>query len=499
MSAPSKPSKSSKAASKGERPAKEGADAEESAAVSGRGLKTSDPPMRRSSQSTKPAPTIWQRTIYRWTAITVVMAVLLVLWTYHPYYKNQQFTPFKTVYPVAFVVWLCVGLFYVKATIEKFSERRYLMRDSGLHLVMLGKRGWVDVLSPLQWRILFGLGLAFAGLVGLRVLSGGNYLPAAVKQFGSGMWSSAAMFATAFPVVVMLARGIQGKRIWRLVRNPRIRTTLLAICVKSFFTPLMTGFVVGHLNGISRAWLTHKHLPAMDFKVPNGASIFTSVQMWWTHVGSRLSDLVPTLHDLSALFQPWTWERADVSWGLGFAYDIIFAVDCGWALFGYASESRWLGNKTRSVEPTAFGWLVCITCYPPFNNVLGTYLPLENGPALFTNENVQLALRGGVVFLFAIYASATVAFGFKFSNLTNRGIVSRGPYKYVRHPAYLTKCCAWWLEHVPTLTLTKAFFLSLLCGWYALRAWTEERHLSMDPEYREYKKKTPWVLFPGVY
>ena len=56
-----------------------------------------------------------------------------------------------------------------------------------------------------------------------------------------------------------------------------------------------------------------------------------------------------------------------------------------------------------------------------------------------------------------------------------------------------------WLEHIPTLTITKAFFLTLLCGVYALRAWTEERHLGMDPDYREYKKKVPWILFPGVY
>jgi protein-S-isoprenylcysteine O-methyltransferase Ste14 len=158
-----------------------------------------------------------------------------------------------------------------------------------------------------------------------------------------------------------------------------------------------------------------------------------------------------------------------------------------------------MGNKTRSVEPTAFGWLVCISCYPPFNNVLGTYLPLESGPQLIKGEVGQLALRGAVVVLFAIYASATVAFGFKFSNLTNRGIVSRGPYRFVRHPAYLCKCLAWWCENMPTMTLTKAFFLSLLCGWYALRAWTEERHLSMDPDYVAYKTKTPWVLLPGVY
>ena len=79
---------------------------------------------------------------------------------------------------------------------------------------------------------------------------------------------------------------------------------VLAIVVKGFFTPLMMGIVVGHLNGISRAWLTHKHLPSMDFKVAAGASILTSVQMWWTHVGVRLGDLVPSGSDLAALVQP---------------------------------------------------------------------------------------------------------------------------------------------------------------------------------------------------
>jgi protein-S-isoprenylcysteine O-methyltransferase Ste14 len=145
------------------------------------------------------------------------------------------------------------------------------------------------------------------------------------------------------------------------------------------------------------------------------------------------------------------------------------------------------------------GWAAALSCYPPYNNVLGTYLPLDNGPAVITGENALLALRVATVLLFSIYAAATVAFGFKFSNLTNRGIISRGPYRLVRHPAYLTKCTAWWLEHLPTITLTKAFFLTLLCGVYALRAWTEERHLSMDPDYLAYKKKVPWILFPGVY
>lgn len=438
------------------------------------------------------ATTIWQRATYRWTAITIVMAALLILYTYHPYYRNQQFTPFKTIYPPAFVLWLVFGLFYVKATLEKFSERRFTMRDSGLHLVALGKAAFEDVLSRAQWSAV----TLFAGTA--AALGAGRALTAKTSLF-HGNYAGAAIYASALLAVLILVRGLRPRRIWRLVRNRRVRTTVLAICVKAFFTPLMTGFVVGHLNGISRAWLKHKDLPPMDFKVPTDGGIGAAVSMWWSHVGVRIGDLVPSLQDLAGLVQPWTWTTADVSWGLGISYDVIFAVDCGWALFGYASESRWLGNKTRSVEPTAFGWLVCLACYPPYNNVLGTYLPLENGPQLIAGETGHLALRGAVVFLFAIYAAATVSFGFKFSNLTNRGIVTRGPYRYVRHPAYLCKCAAWWLEHIPTMTLTKAFFLTLLCGVYALRAWTEERHLGADPEYRAYKKKTPWVLFPGIY
>lgn len=380
----------------------------------------------------KKAPSFAQRATYRWTAITTVLAALLIVYTQHPYYQNNQFAPFRPVYTGAFCLWLVLGLFYVRATLRKFQGTRYAMRDGGLHLILLGK----------AW---------------------------------------------------------QERRFWRVAKNPRVRTTILGICVKAFFTPLMTGFLAGHTNAIASAWMRHKGLPPLKIDIPRGVNALAQASAWWSQVKVRLPDLVPSFSDFGGLFAPSTWTQADVSWGLGFAYDIVFFVDCGWALMGYASESRWLGNKTRSVEPTGFGWVVCLACYPPFNNVLGTYLPLENGPSRISSETTLLVLRGVTVLLFAIYASATVAFGFKFSNLTHRGIVSRGPYRLVRHPAYLCKCTAWWLEHIPTMTPTKALFLTGLCGVYALRAWTEERHLGRDPEYRAYKKKVPWVLIPGVY
>ena len=440
----------------------------------------------------KEAATIWQRATYRWTAITAVMAALLVLYTQHPYYGNAQFAPWRSVYPVAFIVWLALGLFYVKATMEKFKERRYVVRDGGLHLLLLAKVGFEDVFSGLQWRV---AGLLAGGAALLGVLRGTT----AKNSVWHGEYASAALFVCGGLAILILVRGLRPRRLWRVIKNPRVRTTLLGICVKGFFTPLMTGFVVGHINSAARGWLQHKHLAPLDFKPPPGTNALAQIQMWWQQVGARLGDFVPSGADFAGFFSFGSWTRGDLTWGLALAYDFVFIIDCGWALAGYASESRWLGNKTRSVEPTALGWVACIFCYPPFNNVLGTYLPLENGPAHITSENTLLAFKAATVLLFSIYSAATVAFGWKFSNLTNRGIVSRGPYRFVRHPAYLCKCSAWWLEHIPTLTLAKAFFLTLLCGVYALRAWTEERHLSRDPDYVAYKKKTPWILFPGVY
>lgn len=378
----------------------------------------------------KTPATLWQRATYRWTAITAVMAALLIVYTQHPYYLGAQFAPFRPFYTAAFVVWLVLGLFYVRATLEKFKGTRYTVRDGGLHLLLL-------------------------------------------------------------------AKAFQRGRFWKTAKKPRVRTTLLGIVVKGFYTPLMVGFFSGHANNLAEGWLRHKHLPALKFVLPKGNAL-NQAGAWFQQLKLRLPDLLPSFGDFSGLFAPGSWTRGDLHWGLGMAYDAVFFVDCGWALIGYSLESRWLGNKTRSVEPTALGWAAALSCYPPYNNVLGTYLPLENGPQHF-GENTLLVLRALTVLLFFVYATATVAFGFKFSNLTNRGIVSRGPYRFVRHPAYLTKCTAWWLEHLPTITLTKAFFLSLLCGVYALRAWTEERHLGRDPEYREYKKKVPWIFIPGVY
>jgi protein-S-isoprenylcysteine O-methyltransferase Ste14 len=81
----------------------------------------------------------------------------------------------------------------------------------------------------------------------------------------------------------------------------------------------------------------------------------------------------------------------------------------------------------------------------------------------------------------------------RFSNLTNRGVITTGPYRWSKHPAYITKNLSWWMISVPFVAdagwPTAVQSCLLLAGVnliYFLRARTEERHLSQDPVYRDY-------------
>ena len=83
-----------------------------------------------------------------------------------------------------------------------------------------------------------------------------------------------------------------------------------------------------------------------------------------------------------------------------------------------------------------------------------------------------------------------MAFGIRFSNLTNRGILTNGPFKFTKHPAYISKNISWWLIFMPFIVapefddkLRLSLLLILQNVIYFLRARTEEKHLSNDPDY----------------
>jgi protein-S-isoprenylcysteine O-methyltransferase Ste14 len=189
---------------------------------------------------------------------------------------------------------------------------------------------------------------------------------------------------------------------------------------------------------------------------------------------------------------------------------LIILVDVLIFTIGYLVEMPRLRNQIRSVDPTLLGWTVALICYTPFNIVLGTLLgsPGTEFPQ-FENSTAHFALNATQLLLMAVYSWASVALGFKASNLTHRGIVSHGPYRFVRHPAYACKNMAWWIGSIPIVTL--AFqrsewdgiqAVASVVGWtllYVLRAVTEEDHLkSVDGDYAAYAAKVRYRFIPGI-
>lgn len=179
---------------------------------------------------------------------------------------------------------------------------------------------------------------------------------------------------------------------------------------------------------------------------------------------------------------------------------LLFFIDVAYFTFGYMVEARFLNNTVRSVEPTILGWVVALICYEPFNNILNNYA------SWYANDNIYVPSRDQtfvlhlvVLILLGIYASASVALGAKASNLTNRGIVSRGPYRWVRHPAYTAKNLAWWVTIIPVFSLSALLSMAVWSSVYFMRAITEERHLLRDPEYQAYVKKVRFRFIPGVW
>jgi len=383
----------------------------------------------------------WEKVFWRYVSVTAVMSIMYVIYRWHPYYQRPQFRPWHPFFETAYMVWLAGGIPYVMITLRKFGGRKMDFTDGAVMYLLWGRGIYYWLFEGCRWP----------------------------------------------------------RHIWS---NRRMRVTVLSLGVKAFFTPLMTIFMSEHANNIWSMWLRRRGTTALtpdQVKDMNVGDLMTVVDRWWVYIQETAPKIIPSMQNVVDFFNLSTWAPGDKYYWADFYYQLLFFVDCIWALTGYAAESRWLNNKTRSVEPTGFGWMVALMCYPPFNDISGTYFPLGRGQLIFS-EDMAWICRLLMLAAFTIYVWATLAFGPTFSNLTNRGIITRGPYAFIRHPAYACKNFAWWMEYLPYLQGWSTVFW--LIAWniiYGLRAWTEERHLSRDPDYRVYKKKVKWAALPGVF
>ncbi len=194
----------------------------------------------------------------------------------------------------------------------------------------------------------------------------------------------------------------------------------------------------------------------------------------------------------------------------GMVVTAMFVLDAQIGTVGYIMTFKPLDAQIRSANPLLAGWLAALVCYPPFQL-------MQPGAPLFYQFNTRdwafwMAGYDGLLWIWAgllvvlagIYAWATVAFGLRFSNLTYRGVLTNGPYRFTKHPAYLAKNTFWWLETLPFLVVSHSpadmvrntFFLGCVSAIYFWRAKTEEAHLlAEDPKYRAY---ADWMAQHGL-
>lgn len=178
---------------------------------------------------------------------------------------------------------------------------------------------------------------------------------------------------------------------------------------------------------------------------------------------------------------------------------LLFTIDVVMATVGYCLTLRPLDAHIRSANPFAAGWTAALICYPPFvlmdrGGPLDYHVGTAEWSVWFAGHDWLLWLWAALlVALTAVYAWATVAFGPRFSNLTNRGILTHGPYAWSRHPAYLSKNLFWLATTLPVLSTGSwidaaraTALMGAVAGVYWWRAKTEERHLLLDPDYRAY-------------
>jgi len=197
-----------------------------------------------------------------------------------------------------------------------------------------------------------------------------------------------------------------------------------------------------------------------------------------------------------------------------FAFFTLYFIDCGTFAIGYCTELCILRNRIRSVETSFLGLLFCLMCYVPISGAfwfIFQWNHVDRTTHFTQNMCINITLSMLALLAMTIYVSASVALFTKGSNLTNRGTVTCFPYNIVRHPAYSTKILGWIIGSVPVvITLVhgtnavKNIILYVIGACFAvfiyyMRAITEERHLSRDPEYRAYTKKVKYQFIPKVW
>jgi len=186
---------------------------------------------------------------------------------------------------------------------------------------------------------------------------------------------------------------------------------------------------------------------------------------------------------------------------------LIWSMDANNASIGYFWESNFTKTRFKAMDPYPLHWIVTLICYAPFSIWASTFLPSildYNNASGFISEAPWFQYTTDFLTLFFLigYISAGISLYFSTSNMTYKAIQTKGLYALVRHPATFCKLGFFGVsifKFTDAYTFLNIFAYILWTFVYIGRTICEERFLSHFQEYKEYKKKTPYRLIPGVY
>jgi protein-S-isoprenylcysteine O-methyltransferase Ste14 len=261
-------------------------------------------------------------------------------------------------------------------------------------------------------------------------------------------------------LVMGLVREDKNKAAYLVLRNKANRKVLLNLVMRAYFIPIMVIQVLG--------------------------STLSNLEM--------LDRITNDNHILNFLY---------------FVTTFLWTMDIINATLGYCLESRWLENRSRSIDMTITGWLVCFCCYEPLNQFTGALFPFAPFVAthnpqdlIVANLNFLIAFKVVEIILLCGHIYSDVSLGPSIVNITFKRLQSRGPYGLVRHPGTTTKLLYWLSQSIvykQFWTLKILYGYSMWAAIYIGRALTEERHLKKYPEYREYIKKVKYRFLPWLF
>jgi protein-S-isoprenylcysteine O-methyltransferase Ste14 len=157
------------------------------------------------------------------------------------------------------------------------------------------------------------------------------------------------------------------------------------------------------------------------------------------------------------------------------------------ALFVFFFVSR---RPAKGVTTVPMAWV--LSC-------AGTVLPLLLRPAEAGNPWLLDLGAGlqilGLAFILTALLSLSRSFGIV---PANRGIRSTGLYALVRHPLYSAEIIFIFAFVLSNPSGRNFALTAMLVGFQVLRARREERFLTEDPVYRDYRARVRYRFMPGL-